>query len=426
MPAIPKIDVQYAPLIENSGGCKIYKVKGVIFFIIFIMMDEEVEKELKKYSIVEKVSAEEMREFMGNGEIIFIDKTRNWAETFISSAIVINAPVQRVWDVVTDFHSYSQYMPLVSNSQERKISENLVDTSFRLTFKVAIIPFSIDFSLLHRLYPYEDITWTLSRDDEDLSIDYGKWEFFPLDDNKRTLAIYSVFTKAKSSFLMKIIEKEPVLDLGFDIALSSAVPKVVKERVEGREWREMEVSQKMKLEKLKNFFERGNVVLLTTSKPLNWYSSFVIFDAPVQRVWDVVTDYKNYNRFVPMVRSVKVKDMKDGSAVLTYEIDFNFIIFKKKTRYSVKQEFSQFREIKWDYHEGEIKGVKGEWNFYEIDGNKTLGVYSWTSDLRSTGFIFKLLLKSFPILEDSIQAAIGAAFTEAVKEEVQRRKEFLH
>ena len=391
-----------------------------------MLVDEEaIEKELRNYSMIERVSPEEMAEFMGNREVILIDKSRNWAENFISSGIIIDAPVERVWDVVTDFGSYSEYMPLVNNSEERKISEKLVDTSFRLTFKIAIIPFSIDFSLLHRLYPYEDITWTLSRDDEDLSIDYGKWEFFPLEGNTKTLAIYSVFTKAKSSFLLKIIEKEPILDLGFDIALSSAVPKVVKERVEGKEWdREMKISEPPKLEKLKNFFERGSVVLISPSKPLNWYSSFVIFDAPVQRLWEVVTDYKNYNKFVPMVRSVKVKDMRDGRGVLTYEIDFNFIIFKKKTKYSVKQEFHQYKKIKWDYHDGEIKGVKGEWNFYEIGKNKTLGIYSWTSDLRSTSFIFKLLLKSFPILEDSIQAAIGAAFTEAVKEEVKRR--FLH
>lgn len=101
-------------------------------------------------------------------------------------------------------------------------------------------------------------------------------------------------------------------------------------------------------------------------------------------------------------------------------------MFKKNVKYSVEQNFNPFRKIEWEYHDGEIKKVKGNWYFYEIDKNKTLGIYSWTSDLRSTGFIFKLLLNSFPILEDPIQVSIGAAFTQAVKEAVTRRKNFLH
>lgn len=282
---------------------------GVIVLIILSVMDEEMmERELKNYSIVEKISVEEIADLIKNRELIFIDRNQNWAKFFISSGLIINAPVERVWDVVTNFDFYSQYMPLVSASKERKLSEKLIDTSFKLTFKIAIIPFSIEFSLLHRLYPYEDITWTLSRKDEDLEVDYGKWEFFPLEGNRKTLAIYSVFTKFKSSFLMRIIEKEPILDLGFNIALSSAVPKAVKERVEGKEWLPGDMDEKnIKIEKVKNFVERGSIVLVSPSSPTNWYSSYTVFDAPVEKVWDVVVDYKNYSNFVPMVRSVKVK-----------------------------------------------------------------------------------------------------------------------
>src|ERR1700677_4122289 len=92
-----------------------------------------------------------------------------------------------------------------------------------------------------------------------------------------------------------------------------------------------------------------------------------IFNAPVERVFKIISDYSNYPQFMTDVKRVSVIESSAEKKLVEYELQ---II--KTFRYQLWMTEVLNTEIAWRFHSGEIfKENTGSWKFKGLDGNKT-------------------------------------------------------
>lgn len=105
---------------------------------------------------------------------------------FVEQNIIIDAPPEKVFEVVTDYESYPDFLDMVVDAE---ILDKPEDNVVICRFEVRIIKtFSYTLRLVH--YPYEKTEWTYV--EGAFKDNRGGWEFIPLDDGTKTKAIYKV------------------------------------------------------------------------------------------------------------------------------------------------------------------------------------------------------------------------------------------
>ena len=121
--------------------------------------------------------------------------------TEVSRSIVIDAPREEVFDVVTDFESYPEFLPEMKEVNLEKGSAKEAVTSFKLQLLK-----TIKYRLKLKLTRPSSVSWTLL-DGEMMKKNTGSWKLKKLS-AKKTEAKYSI-----------------------DIELGGFVPKAVTDRL---------------------------------------------------------------------------------------------------------------------------------------------------------------------------------------------------
>ncbi len=106
---------------------------------------------------------------------------------------LIGAPPDRVWDVITDYEGYKDFMPLTTVSRVDRREGDSVWFYTELDFKVKTIRYTIKLDLDRR--PAEGrwhVDWTLI--DGNLGSNEGSWHLEPYGDKAdETFATYTVY-----------------------------------------------------------------------------------------------------------------------------------------------------------------------------------------------------------------------------------------
>jgi ribosome-associated toxin RatA of RatAB toxin-antitoxin module len=97
-----------------------------------------------------------------------------------------------------------------------------------------------------------------------------------------------------------------------------------------------------------------------------------IFNAPMDRVFKVVTDYNSYPTFMSDVKRTSIIESTAEKKLVEFEIQ---II--KTFRYQLWLMEAPLEEVSWKFHSGELfKENSGGWKLKDLGGGKTEAEYS--------------------------------------------------
>jgi coenzyme Q-binding protein COQ10 len=97
----------------------------------------------------------------------------------------------------------------------------------------------------------------------------------------------------------------------------------------------------------------------------------VLVDAPVEKFFDLVTDYERYPEFVPGVKACKVRQV-NGEKQVEYELDLGV----RKIRYVLRMAEKRPASVSWSLVSGDMMKVSnGSWALAS-EGGKTRAVYT--------------------------------------------------
>ena len=98
-----------------------------------------------------------------------------------------------------------------------------------------------------------------------------------------------------------------------------------------------------------------------------------VVQAPVEAVWDAVTDYDGYVEFMPQVVESRVDRVEDGAVTVTNVLK----ILVKRIRYTIRLELDRARHrVEWRQLEGDLKANEGSWALEPFGDGRTLATYS--------------------------------------------------
>lgn len=98
----------------------------------------------------------------------------------------------------------------------------------------------------------------------------------------------------------------------------------------------------------------------------------IVINAPVEKVFDVITQYERYPEFLPEVKEVRAANRQGNTLELHYKVEV-----MKTVRYSIRVTEERPRRMVWTFIEGEVmKDNKGSWVLEPEGEGKTRATYT--------------------------------------------------
>jgi coenzyme Q-binding protein COQ10 len=98
----------------------------------------------------------------------------------------------------------------------------------------------------------------------------------------------------------------------------------------------------------------------------------IVINAPVEKVFDVITNYDRYAEFLSEVKKVSTSKREGNTVQVHYEVDV-----VKRIRYTIRVTEERPKRMSWTFVEGEVmKDNKGSWTLEPEGEGKTRATYN--------------------------------------------------
>ena len=122
-----------------------------------------------------------------------------------------------------------------------------------------------------------------------------------------------------------------------------------------------------------------------------------VFDAPIDKVYEVIVDYGSYTEFVDGVSGVEVIEQDEKGALVEYTL--NMI---KKFTYRLKLHHDRPNSVSWELDSGDFFKInRGHWKLKDLGDGQTEVDYEVELEVKvfaPKAIINKLATKSLPAM----------------------------
>jgi ribosome-associated toxin RatA of RatAB toxin-antitoxin module len=356
-------------------------------------------------------------------------KVQEFDVRFVTTISVINVPVQRVREVVTDFVNYEEFMPQTESSKIISKTKDHVLHEANLSVKVPLIHIAFRFTLDYYMAPNSDITW--SRVKGDIKGNVGRYEFIALTPN-RTMLILTYWAELQGiGFLMRLLLRmQPDLEMAIPISSGSLIVNAIKKRCE--------MTANPKMPDPKNLPWNPDIPLMThTNLPIDtlqllsrigtlifvhppqWIKSsnnqpvtvrFITAAArmqgPLRAVKPLVTNFKRYPEFMYQIQYAKQKMTYDGMLV-DWRLQFGLAFISFNVDFVLDYEWKHNNILTYHCKSGDIEKSYGCWEWLAMSDNQTMTFFTTAIPMdANVPFILK-----FTKLVPNSQVVMGVSST---------------
>lgn len=148
-----------------------------------------------------------------------------------------------------------------------------------------------------------------------------------------------------------------------------------------------------------------------------------VVNATADKVWNVLTDFESYPKFMPQTTDMKIiKKVTDNQVITSQTIKVEIWVLKVGITYQHLQKMEPNKNIKFNYVSGDLPGTYGRWDLVELPGkNQTLLFYSLYSNLVALPWPVGPIMKAQPDFLTSVNVSTTSMVVKAVKEETEKR-----
>ena len=348
---------------------------------------------------------------------------------FSSSMTVINAPVEKVKQVVTDFNHYHEFMPQTKWVEIISQTQDHIQAKFKLSIKIPLIRFGVKFVLDYYLEPSGDITWTQISGDMQGNI--GRYEFVPLSENK-TLLIFTFWSDIHDiSFIMNLILKaQPDIELAIPVSTGALVVDSIKKRAENKPASTIPAidqlndkpdipimtSCQIPVPTLHKLSKLGTIVVVHPTQwirddagnsiEVKFVSAGGMVQGPIDRVKALVSDFTRYHEFSYQVKKSVIRPTNDGM-IVDWRLKLGFAIFKFNLDFSLDYDWENDNTLVFQCIDGDLEYNYGSWEWISLSENQTMVLFSTAIPLgKKAPFILK-----FTKMIPNSQVVMGASTT---------------
>jgi ribosome-associated toxin RatA of RatAB toxin-antitoxin module len=143
------------------------------------------------------------------------------------------------------------------------------------------------------------------------------------------------------------------------------------------------------------------------------YIGYTVVQGDIKTLWDVLTDYDNFEKYMPNVVDSKILANQGNSTTFEQTQLFQILFFSRRSRTKIVVEESYPQNINFRVVEGEVKSLEGSWKVEPLGNNKFLLTHAVNvePDIKS-GSNRNLF---FSIYEDTMEKTLKAIQVETSK-----------
>ncbi|MBI2891137.1 MAG: hypothetical protein HYY13_10185 [Nitrospirae bacterium] len=179
---------------------------------------------------------------------------------------------------------------------------------------------------------------------------------------------------------------------------------------------------------LLRLMERGPILLLQkdASGQAEWVTGGIIIHAPIQAVWDVISNLDGYETFMPHTEDVRVLTREGDEELVHYKMRIKFSILSVGVQMTHRVVFDRERGVlSWNQVRGDMPGARGAWVLIPAqEAGLTLAFYRVYGDLRSLGFGPRMILRAQPELELGVYSALAIESVEAARDRIEHPEKY--
>jgi ribosome-associated toxin RatA of RatAB toxin-antitoxin module len=125
-----------------------------------------------------------------------------------------------------------------------------------------------------------------------------------------------------------------------------------------------------RLDQDQNILKQGKPVLTGQD---GQYVGKIIIDAPLERIWSVLTDYEKFPKFIPTVTAIKVLEAKGNQKVYEQINVVQVLFFSQKSKIVIAATTSYPTAVSFEMRDADsLKSLRGTWQITEIAPNQFL------------------------------------------------------
>ena len=173
-----------------------------------------------------------IHQLTGGSPLVVVEEHEGGGLKLVTGGVLVEAPPEAVWAVITDYSKYPDWMPEVEEVTVIKDNGRVKDIKYDLLFKISIITRKITYTLRKISKEPTRIEWELVEGDFDHSI--GGWQLVPTRGGEATMAYYSTYTNLRSmgALIGGILKQQPALEMAIQVSTAVTIVQTLRDRVE--------------------------------------------------------------------------------------------------------------------------------------------------------------------------------------------------
>ena len=180
------------------------------------------------------------------------------------------------------------------------------------------------------------------------------------------------------------------------------------------------LEQKLDESTLKELLNRGELIHLEEENgKLKYIDYAILIDAPLDKVWQVITDFENYPDFIPGHKDCNIIKKDNNEITVESTVEFKFMVIGSTVRYTTKYILNKPELIIIDT---EINREAGRYKLIPIDEGKRVVLFRTKEalDVDNFGRVAKFLVIQKPEIEFSLYLSPLRINMKAIKERAEK------
>jgi ribosome-associated toxin RatA of RatAB toxin-antitoxin module len=364
------------------------------------------------------------------GEVALIESTPEGRCKQIVMFSVLEAKPERVWDVVMDVSAYPTFLDTVVRIDIVKKAH----TQVMFDWEVDIPFFSLEGRRQQRgKKPY---TVEVRGVSGHLKGSHERWELFPIDGGKRTLAVFyrALDTETGGVLLNTMIDLEPSMEQGANLATGFVHLRQLRQHIEALPGQTFAArtgdvppferlalgAGGVDLDKLSPLLRHGQLALIASyaDGALQQVALLAEVNAPREKIASIVSDPAKYPEFIPNFAEQKVSKAGDNKLKMEWELEVPMVNLTGTSMMTIEADGS----VDVVAVDGDIKRGRWRWEFNQLREGVVVPIHYAYSDVRESSWVTKMIVDKQPLFEHGIVIASGTVAMHAMKARAEGKR----